>query len=176
MEIEFQGLYDKATVFVAVRLANKPTRRNAFIRIGLAILFIAIYIAYFISVASEESLSSFEIIRSGRHLITLPVIAYFLFQPAISSYQSATNLWKNPTMQKPLAGAISGQGVAYISPTKGRREVAWESFAKKQVAENLIVLLTADGVLSIFPRHFFKSDDDWKRVKQGVDFKVVEAS
>ena len=45
MEIEFQGLYDKATVFVAVRLANKPTRRNAFIRIGLAILFIAIYIA-----------------------------------------------------------------------------------------------------------------------------------
>lgn len=176
MEIEFQGQYDKPTIFKAVSLANKPSKRNTIIRIGFTILFLAIYIAYFINLGSKETLSSFDFLKAGRHLITLPIVAYFLLQPYISSYFAASNLWKDPTMQRPLAGAISSQGVAYISSTKKRREIAWESFAKKQMSENLIVLLTADGVLSFFPRHFFKTDNDWQRVKQWVDFKVTEAA
>jgi len=176
MEIEFQGQYDKATVFKAVYLANKPSKRNSLIRIVLTVLFVVIYAAYFLTVASKESLSSFEMLRSSRHLITLPIIAYFLLQPHISSYIAATNLWRNPTMTKPLTGVISGQGVAYISLTKGRREITWEKFTKSQTTDNLIVLLTADGILSFFPRHFFKTDNDWKRVQQWVDFKVVEAA
>lgn len=176
MEIEFQGQYDKTILFKAVSLANKPSKRNTTIRIGLTILFLAIYIAYFINVGSKETLSSFDILKVGRHLIALPVIAYFFLQPYISSYFAASSLWKNPIMQKPLAGAISSQGIAYISSTKERQEIAWGSFAKKQMSENLIVLLTADGVLSFFPRHFFKTDDDWQRVKQWVDFKVAEAA
>lgn len=176
MEIEFQGQYDKDTIFRAVKLANKPSKRNSFIRIGLAILIAFIFIAYFIAISNKESPSSFEIFRSGRHLITIPVILYFLLQPYISSYQTATNLWKNPTMQKPLAGTISGQGIAYISSSKGRKEMDWGNFAKKQVTDNLIVLLTVDGVLSFFPRHFFKTDNDWRIVVQWVNSKVVEAA
>ena len=176
MEIEFQGQYDKATVFKAVALANKPSKRNSLIRIGLTVLFVAIYATYFITVADKDGLSSFEILRSGRHLITLPFIAYFLLQPYISSFFAASNLWKNPNMQKPLAGVISDQGIVYISLSKSRREIAWESFAKKRISEDLIVLLTADGVLSFFPRHFFKTEADWKRVKQWVDFKVAETA
>ena len=176
MEIEFQGQYDKGTIFKAVKLANKPSKSNSLIRIGITVLIVIIFVAYFISVAMQENLSSFEIFRSGRHLITAPILLYFLLQPYISSYQLATSLWKNPTMQKPLIGAISNQGVAYISSSTGRREIDWSKFAKKQVTENLVVLLTADGVLSFFPRHFFKTDNDWRIVVQWVHSKVVEAA
>lgn len=175
MEIEFQGQFDKVTIYKAVKLANKPSKRNSIIRIGLTILFLAIYIAYFISVGNQENLSTFDFLRAGRHLFTLPFIAFFLLQPYISSYFTASNLWKNPSMQKPLSGAISNQGIAYISSSKTRHEIVWDRFAKKQSSENLIVLLTADGILSIFPRQFFKTADDWQRIKQLIDFKVTEA-
>lgn len=175
MEIEFQGQYDKSTTFKAVKLANKPSKLTSIIRIGLTALIAFIFIAYYIAIANKESPSSFEIFRSGRHLISIPILLYFLLQPYISSYQTAANIWKNPIMQKPLSGVISSQGVAYISPT-GRRETDWAKFAKKHITENLIVLLTADGVLSFFPRHFFKDDNDWRIVVQWVNSKVAEAT
>ncbi len=174
MEIEFHGQYDKKTVFEAVKLANKPSRRNAFIRIGLVVLIAAIFIAYYVSISGKQDISSFETFRSYRHLIGVPLVLYFLLQPYISAYQTANNLWKNPVMQKPLAGGISSQGIAYISASRGRREIDWGSFAKKQITGNLIVLLTADGVLSFFPRHFFKTDNDWQIVVQWVNSKVIE--
>lgn len=174
MEIEFQGQYDKDTIFKAVKLANKLSKRNSLIRISLAVLIAVIFVAYFIAVLNKEGLSSFEIFRSGKLLITIPILLYFLLQPYISAYQTTASLWKNPTMQKPLNGVISGQGVAYISSSTRRREIDWSKFAKKQVTENLLVLLTADGVLCFFPRHFFKTDNDWRIVVQWVNSKVVE--
>ena len=175
MEIEFQGQYDKASIFKAVSLANKPSRRKSIFRIGFSILLLAIFTTYFISLAIKETLSTYEILWSGRHLISLFFIAFFLFQPYISSYLMASKLWKNPVMQKPLVGVISSQGVTYILSNYSRRELAWESFAKKRITENLLVLLTADGTLSFFPRIFFQSAEDWNRVKQLIEFKVIEA-
>lgn len=175
MEIEFQGQYGKDTVFKAVKLANKPSKWNAFLRIGFVCLAVVLFVAYFIAVLNKDNLSSFEMFRSGRHLITIPFLIYFLVQPYISTYQTAASLWKNPTMQKPLQGTISSQGIAYISSSKERWEINWSKYAKKQVTEDLIVLLTADGVLSFFPRHFFKTDNDWLTVAQWVNARVVEA-
>jgi hypothetical protein len=176
MEIEFQGQYDRDTIFKAVKLANKPSRRNALIRVGLAVLVAIILIAYFISVAGKGTLTTSEIFRSGRHLITILFLAYFLLQPTISAHRTAAALWKDPAMQKPQYGIISGLGIAYISASGVRSEIDWGRFAKKQVTENLIVLLTADGILSFFPRRFFKTDSDWRLVVQWVNSKVVEAT
>jgi hypothetical protein len=66
---------------------------------------------------------------------------------------SSGDLWKNPIMQRPLAGVISGQGVAHFLNQRTQGSCMGK-LCKKQVAENLIVLLTADGVLSIFPGIF----------------------
>jgi hypothetical protein len=174
VEIEFEGRYDKATLFKAVALANKPSRRGTILRVGFTIAFAVIYIAYFAMIASKESLTSFDIVRSGRHLITLLIIVYFLLQPHISSYFIASRLWKLPSMREPLTGTVSDYGIAYSS-AKARRDIAWESFAKVRKTEDLIVLLTADGTLSLFPRGFFKNDDDWRKLLQWADYKVVEA-
>lgn len=175
MEIVFQGYYDKGTLFKAISLANKPSKRSTIFRIGITVLFIGIYIVYFLSLASKESLSTYELLRSGRHLFSLVFIAIFLLQPYISSYFTALKIWKDPLMQEPLSGYLSSQGVAYRSSSGTEKIISWASFAKKQTTDTLLVLLTADGVVSFFPRSFFKTDDDWRRAKQLVDFNVVEA-
>lgn len=173
MEIGFQGQYKKDTIFKAVKLGNKPSKRDSLVRIGLVVLLLVFLVSYFISMATQQTLLSFEVFRSGRHLITIPVLLYFLLQPYISSYLVATSLYKNPVMQTPISGVISSQGIVYISST-GRREINWDKFAKKQLTENLIVLITADGTLSFFPRHFFKDENEWRMVLQWVNSKVVE--
>jgi hypothetical protein len=173
MEIEFQGQYDKATLFKAVQLANKPSKRNTILRISFAVLIVALFVAYAIAIANKDSLSSFEIFRSGRHLITIPFLLYFLLQPYISAYQTTNNLWKSPFMRAPMQGVVSSQGIVY-GVSVGRTETPWGKFAKKQVTNNLIVLLTDDGILSILPRHFFKTENDWQIVTQWVKVKVIE--
>lgn len=174
MEIEFEGHYDQRSTFEAVRLATKPSKLNSIIRIGLIIIIGAIFLAYFIVVIDNGSLSTFELVRSGRHLITIPILLYILIQPYISSQLKASRLWKRPFMKLLYSGVFTSGGVAYCSPT-GRIETEWEKFGRKHITRNLIVLVTADGVLYIFPRHFFKDDNDWRIVKQLINLKVVEA-
>jgi hypothetical protein len=35
------------------------------------------------------------------------------------------------------------------------------------------LLMTEDGLLSIFPRSFFISDEDWKTFRNWVDTRIV---
>ena len=80
MEIRFKGIYDKPTVFKAVALANKPTRKKFLIRAGLVLLFLVIYTALFLNTAKQEGLTQEEMLRSPRHLVIFLVIMYYLFQ------------------------------------------------------------------------------------------------
>jgi hypothetical protein len=138
------------------------------------ILIALFFVVYLVSVMSKDHLSELEMFRSGRHLLTIPFLLYFLIQPYISSYQEAIALWKSPTMQAPFVGFISAQGITYVS-SANRNEMAWSKFSKKKVTDDLILLLTDDRRLSFFPRRFFKTDNDWRTVVQWVNSKVVEA-
>ena len=174
MEVEFQGQYDKAIIFKAVALASKPSRRNMNFRIGISVFSIAVYAAFSVFEATRHNLPPLNLLLSPSSLLLLAVIAYFFIQPRITSYFIASRLWRNPALQHPLSGAISSEGVAYFSSSKGRRDFAWESFVKKQLSEDMITLVSSDGVLSIFPRSFFKSDPDWNTVRLWVLENVVE--
>jgi len=176
MEIEFHGQYDKKSFMKAVSLASKPSKRNALIRLGISFIFVLIFAAYFINLAMEDNLSSFELLRSSRHVISILILVYFIFQPNISAYIVALRLWKDPSTRKPLAGAISGQGITFFTSTNGRREKGWESYVKKRTTEDMLVLLSAAGELTYFTRQFFNNDEDWKKVVQWANFKVMEAT
>lgn len=175
MEIQFQGQYDKQTIFDAVRMANKPTLRSSLIRIGAAVLMGAILIANIGVIASKESGSAVDDSRLIRMVLSLFILLYFLLQPYLSSYSTASGLWKDSGMQKPLQGAISSRGVTFYSSTVLRRESEWNKFARKRVTEKLIVLLADDGVLTILPRSFFSTDQDWQIAQQWVQSNVVDA-
>lgn len=175
MEIEFQGKYERNTIFKALSLISKPTKWKAVTRIGLIVLVFIVFIAYFIAIIDKGDLSTYEIIRAARHFILFPFIAYYFLKPYILPYFLTNKLLKDPVIQLPVTGFISEQGITFLYLSGNRKEIVWSSFVKKETRDDIIVLLAVDGVCSYFPRHFFKTNEDWNRVKQWVDFKVMEA-
>jgi hypothetical protein len=173
MEIEFHGQYDKQIFFKAVALANRPSQRNIIIRIASGLVFLSIYIAYFTVVATKDSYSTADVFRAGRHLITFLIVGYFLFQPFISSRITASRLWEDPNIRKTFRGRISSMGISYIYSTS-ENDLKWESFIRGRKGDDFVVLLTADGVLSVFPQAFFINDNEWRKFQQLVESKVKE--
>jgi len=173
MNINFQGEFDKSTLFKAVALAKRPSRRSTLVRIGITVFFIGLYIDFFLVIGGGSLSDTLQALGSdSRHLIAVFLAACFLFLPSISSYFSASNLWKQPEMHTPVSGTISSTGVTFTSSSK-RREIPWENFAKKRAEGDLIVLVTPRGKLSIFRRDFFKTDKDWESFQQWVDSNVA---
>jgi hypothetical protein len=172
MELEFSGQHDQSVYFKAVSRAYQPSRRSMLIRIFVFILFGAIYAALIVVYSQEEARSELEAARLFRHLITLLVLGYLVFQPHITSYRAASRLWKDPLVRRQLAGRISSLGIQYAP---SQVWIGWDSFIKVYKAPGLIVLLTAARKFVVLPRTFFKSDQEWITLNQLIDSRVQEA-
>ena len=174
MEIDYEGQLTREELFRAVTLANRPSRRRAAVRIGLAILVLIAYPALILLSASEGGLSSYEIVRSSRHLITVLLLEIFLLQPFYMPYFTARKLWSNALMRTPDKGSITDRGVVY-QMGDATREYPWESYAKLRKSDTVAALITADRILCPFPRSYFHSAEDWDRFLKIVEFRVKEA-
>jgi hypothetical protein len=171
MEIEFHGTYTRQDVFRAVLLANKPTTRKALVRIGISLLAIGLYVAFVVFAAEKTQAPLLDTGSLGRHLFTLILVGFFQFYPEILSLITAAKLWRDPVFRNPFSGTISSAGIQY---TGKKSLLDWKRFKKRQISTDLIALLTKDGILSFFPRRFFRSDADWERVTQLVSFKELD--
>lgn len=173
MDVEFKGIYTREDVFRAVFLANKPSQKRGFIRIGIAALALIIYIAYTVLTSIQAKTSLLDPNLFGSHVLYVLLIALFLYYPAITSSITAFRIWRAPTMRHEYKGTISSEGVLY----SGKKTlITWEQIVKKEVTEEIIVLLTSNGILSFFPRGFFRSEGDWQRATQLVEFNLNEVS
>lgn len=171
MDIEFSGHYIKDIYFRTIRWIYKPSRQSSILRIAAFVIFGGLYIATIVGAFQEEGVSSFEMARMGRHLITFLVLGYILFQPYINSYRKATELWSDPLIRRKLTGRVSTIGVI-IDPMKDW--MTWEQFVKTFRSSEAIALLTASRTFVLLQRSFFKDDQDWKLVQNIVDSKVQE--
>ena len=172
MEIKFKGFYTKKEVYRAVSLANLPDPKRALIRIGFTVLALAFYAVYAIWSANQKGVSVIGLQNLASHFFFLLLIGLFQYYPNITSWVTATKIWRAPTMHFEYSGVISGAGIFY---TGKKTLLPWNQIAKKEISNDLVVLLTSKGILSFFPRHFFKSDADWQQVIQWVNSKVVAA-
>lgn len=171
MDIEFKGLYTRKDVFKAVFLANQPTRNRELIRIGIASLAMVIYVAYSVLVSIRNQTPLLDPTLIGSHLLYILLIVLFLYYPNITSIITALKIWKASTMRYEYRGTISNGGILY---TGKKTLIAWEQIVKKQVTDEIIVLLTGSGILSFFPRGFFKSEGDWQRATQLVESNLKD--
>ena len=76
-------------------------------------LFGALYAAMIVVNSQEEARSALETWRLIRHLLTLLVLGYLVFQPYITAYRTASRLWKDPLVRRRLAGRVSSLGIQY---------------------------------------------------------------
>ena len=171
MEIEFNGCYQKDIYFRAIRWIYQPSQKSLFIRIAAFFLFTVLYAATIYFAFREESTSSFELVRIARHLITFLILGYILLQPYISSYQRASQLWKDPVIRRNITGRVSSMGVMY-NPMKDW--MPWSQFVKVNKTPDAVTLLTTSGTFVLLQRTFFKEERDWKMVQDIVNTKVQE--
>ena len=174
MKIEFDGKYTRGEFYRAVAVINGPSRRGTILRIIALVVLVALYIAYFIFAVPEASQSTFELVRVGRHVITVGIILYLLLLPYLSAYRTASRLWNLPSVQGTFHGFVSSQGVIHGFSSDGA-EIGWDQYAKVRMTDKFIALLTADGVLSLLPRNFFKDEAEWNVVRQWAGHRVAEA-
>jgi hypothetical protein len=174
MEVEFRGQYSKALLFKAIALAYRPSRRGVVLRTAIVVILAGINLSTWVLTVKQLSVSPYHVLSQLALLAGLLLISFYLFRPYIAPYFLVSGLWKNPLVREPLAGRISSERISYL-PSMARPDVLWDDFMRVWKTENLVVLLTADAVLLVFPRSFFKDEDDWRQFLQWVASKVVEA-
>ena len=168
MEIEFEGQYSKSQYFKGVYLAAKPSTQSTALRVAVFVVFTGILIVLAISTIQDDP-TDFRVSRLFRHLITALILGFVVFRPYLNIYQTASRLWGDRMQQGVITGVVTTQGIVI-----GDFQETWDRFNFKRVAVDMVVLLSADRMMVLLMRDFFKSEGDWNRAVKLIEHKVVE--
>ena len=167
MEISFRGQYDKELFFKSVRLANQPPKNRRFVP-----TFMLVFIIAAIGVLVLRLIETGDILGNATYIVLIMLIGAFLARSYLQPYLAARKMWTNPSVRRKLAGVVTKKGIVY-QLEEGNNEILWERFLRVRKARNLTTLTTREGLLVIFPQHFFKNDTNWQRFNSLVNSKVV---
>jgi len=167
MQINFQGQYNKDLFFKAVALANRPPKNRQ--RLLSVMIVIAIGA---IGVIGYRVITSGDLVGNVVYLAAAIFMGGFVAQIFLRPYFVARKLWENPGTQRPLNGFINHQGIIYVFP-EGQNQIPWTRFNRLQKTDQLVTLVRNDGLLVIFPRSFFKGENDWQKFIKLVSKQVI---
>ena len=167
MEIEFRGQYDKNLFYKSVMLANQPPKNR---RIVQSFMLAFIVVATIVLVI--RLIQTHDVLGHATYITVVMLIGAFLARSYLQPYLAAREMWNNPSVRHKLAGVITKKGLEYRLEA-GKNEILWERFTRVRKAQNLVTLVTREGLLVIFPRTFFNNEVDWQKFGKLVDTKVI---
>jgi len=167
MEISFRGQYDKDLFFKSVILANQPPKNRRFVQ-----PFMMVFILVAIVILVARLIETGDILDNAMYIVVVMIVSAFLVRSYLQPYLGARSMWANPSVSRKLVGVVTKQGITYQLEA-GTNEILWERFTRVRKADNLVTLVTREGLLVIFPRTFFKNETDWQRFERLVDTKIV---
>ena len=167
MEITFRGKYNKELFFKSVRLANQPARSQRFLQ-PLMLVFVAVALVVLV----VRLVSSGDLLGNASYIAVIMIAGSFVARAYMLPYLAARKLWENPSVQAELIGSVTQKGITY-SLKQGQNEMPWSRFRLIIRVTGLTTLVSRDGLLVIFPRHFFRSDHDWQKFNQLVDTSII---
>lgn len=170
MEIAFRGQYDKTLFYKSVMLANRPPRNRRFVQ-----SFLLAFIAVAIVVLIARLIETRDILGHATYITVVMLIGAFLARSYLQPYLAARKLWANPSVQRKLTGVVTKKGIEYRLKA-GNNEILWERFTRVRKIQNLVTLVTREGLLVIFPRSFFKNEADWQKFERLVDTKIISVN
>jgi hypothetical protein len=175
MDIEFEGKYDRKLYFRALMATSVPSRRNFVTRVYITLALVVVAAIYFAVAWFRRNDPAFTAPYSGRSLFIFIMALYFLVQPFFSRFLSAWRLWRDPVVRGVRKGTVSAEGISYtfLDPPV---HLAWNRFARAHQADDAITLFTPNKLVAVFPRAFFKSDDDWRAFGRLVSLGVPETA
>lgn len=151
-------------------LANQPPKNRRFVR-SFLLVFILVAVVVLISRLIETG----DIFGNVTYIVVVMIVGAFLLRSYLQPYLGARQMWKNPSVRRKLTGAVTKKGILYRLEA-GNNEIPWERFTRVRKVNNLVTLVTREGLLVIFPRSFFKSDSDWQRFERLVDTRIVSVN
>ena len=167
MEISFRGQYDRELFFRSVLLANQPPKNRRFVQ-----TFMFVFVVAAIAVLVSRLIETGDIMGNVTYIVLVMIVGAFLARSYLQPYLGARSLWANPSVRQKLAGVVTKNGIMYQLEA-GKNEILWERFNRVRKANNLITLVTREGLLVIFPRTFFINETDWRKFERLVDTKIV---
>lgn len=170
MEIAFRGQYDKNLFYKSVMLANQPPRNRRLVQSFLLVFIVMAIVVLVVRLIETRDISGHAI-----YITVVMLIGAFLARSYLQPYLAARKMWINPSVRRKLAGIVTKKGIEYRLEG-GINEILWERFMRVRKAQNLITLVTREGLLVIFPRTFFKNDGDWQKFERLVDTKIVSVN
>ncbi len=168
MKIRFQGQYDRASFFAAVRLANSPRSRSARLTFWLALgAFVGVGVATWRAWQVTPQLQHIAL-----YLVLLGILLAFLLQNILPPWLAARRLWQNPNVRRPLQGWADEKGIVYLLP-EGERRLTWERFIRLRQRPAMLTLVTREGLMLLFTPLFFRTPTQWQKFLQLVRRKVI---
>jgi hypothetical protein len=166
MQITFEGQYDRKLFFKAVALANRPPKnQQRLLSVLLVIAIGAIGVIGYRMITSRDWAGNFVYLAAA---IFMGSYVTFIFS---RPYITARKLWANPGTQRKLEGMVTNQGINYVFP-EGEININWERFSRLQKNDDIVTLVRNDGLLVVFPRRFFKNEENWRKFNKMVDENV----
>jgi len=172
MEIQFSGILDETLIAQAVKLASQPTRVQRIIRgVMLLVILAAVVFVTYTTVTGTETQPT----RWLRILLWVGLLAYFIYQPVLTQRRLTQKIWKSVQAQPRMEGAVTPVGVSFTLGDSSQ-EIPWDRFFRLRKSDEMTILLTKNGMLSMFPRRFFPSSADWSHLQQVIDQHVKMAT
>ena len=167
MQIKFNGKYDKKLFFNAVRLANEPGRNARLLHILVAMVFGVMTIT-----TVQSLIATGDWAENIFNLALIALMGLVLYQAYVPPYLGARKMWTAELAQRQFNGYVTNKGITYKFE-QGNKFYDWSNFNRRKQIAGLVTLITLQGMLLIFPRHFFKSDADWEKFSNLVETRVI---
>ncbi len=169
--IEFGGEYTRAQWRRGIHLAMYPTGRALYLRLLALAICLAGVIILGVGRLQGEALQP---ARALRTLFTLAALAVWAALPFFRAWRAAEQPWRRSAPRPSLRGVVTPEGIR--SNADAGVEEKWGAFLRARIREDIIVLISSSGLATILPREFFATEDDWRNVRQYVEFNVVSPS
>jgi hypothetical protein len=170
MDIQFEGQYDQKLYTRAIKMVITPPVRSTIIRIVVFMAALAGVAYLYFSGMQDGALGEIETNRVKLAAFFSLVLALYLVTPYLTINSTVKRLWKRPSVQRVKSGTVSTEGITY-----GDRLKTWDSYIRKYVFEDMVMLITNDSGMSLIQRDFFQDEMDWKRFLQMVAQYAVKA-
>lgn len=113
-----------------------------------------------------------DVFGNASFIAVLMIIAAFVLRTNLLPYLAARKLWSNPALKEELRGSLDQDEIRYQLKA-GENRMPWTRFSRARRQASLTTLVARDGLLLVFPRQFFRTDQDWEGFNQLVDAHIV---
>jgi hypothetical protein len=170
MEIDFEGQYEQKQYLRAIKMVLTPSKRSTLVRIAIFIAILAVVLFLYFHGMQDGDFGEIDSNRFKLASFFGLMLTVYMVVPYLGINRTAERLWKKPSVQKVKTGKITDEGITY-----GDRLKTWDSYIRKYIFKDMVLLITADEGMSLLQRNFFKDEMDWKRFLQMVDQYTLKA-